>query len=118
MRVLPLTSLLLLLHLVYAGALCYASSVSRPSPIVKRVFFVRHGHGEHNGAVDDALAAGLGLGKACLAGGAIRDPGLTPKGVGQCQALANDPILQKALAAGAGRAEVVVVSLAVGETVI
>jgi broad specificity phosphatase PhoE len=77
---------------------------------VKRVFFVRHGHGEHNGAAEDALAAGLGLSKACLAGGAIRDPGLTPKGVGQCQALASDPILQKALAARAGRAEVVVVS--------
>eukprot|EP00656_Telonema_subtile_P045638 TRINITY_DN518_c0_g1_i1.p1 TRINITY_DN518_c0_g1~~TRINITY_DN518_c0_g1_i1.p1 ORF type:complete len:311 (+),score=46.71 TRINITY_DN518_c0_g1_i1:92-1024(+) len=80
------------------------------SPVLKRIFFVRHGHAEHNDATEKALAQGLPFGESVMAGAVIRDPVLTAKGEGQARALTQDLILQRALVEGLSRAETVVVS--------
>lgn len=84
--------------------------VCLPAPIVKRVFFVRHGHAQHNDAFEKGVRSGLSFGDAALKSGEIRDPALTPKGEGQARSVANDPVLQPALKSGPERAEAVVVS--------
>jgi broad specificity phosphatase PhoE len=83
---------------------------ARRRTVVKRVFFVRHGHAQHNDATEKALAAGKPFGEAALIGGLIRDPALTPKGEGQAKGLPADTVIQKALRPEPSAAEVVVVS--------
>lgn len=75
----------------------------------KRVFFVRHGHGEHNAAMDRGREDGIPP-EVTMQNVKIRDPALTPLGKEQAQKLISDPVLARALVAGTGRAEAVVVS--------
>ena len=90
--------------------------VCLPAPIVKRVFFVRHGHAQHNDAFEKGVRSGLSFGDAALKSGEIRDPALTPKGEGQARSVANDPVLQPALKSGPERAEAVVVPPHAGDS--
>lgn len=87
-------------------------SSSCPSTVpAKKLWFVRHGEGEHNvlcnlaSTADDPAAA-------WEKGESLRDPGLTPLGIEQARAASTDPVISRALSAPGSpeRAELVVAS--------
>ena len=82
---------------------------TRPA-LLKRIFFVRHGHAQHNDITEKALKAGKQFGEAVTEGALIRDPALTPKGEGQAHAIAEDPVLRPAIVAGPHHAQAIIVS--------